>query len=234
MRLTRLTPDPGPVEAGELFDGLGLGERAYADRPYLVVNMVSSVDGRAAIDGQSGPLGGEADKAIFFELRASVDAVLAGTSTMAAEGYRKLVRRPERIEQRVRRGLEPEPLALLLSRSGDVPTDDIPLLGDPEARPLVLTGEDAEPRRAMQRVRTEHGVRSVLCEGGPTLNAGLLAAGVVDELFLTVSPLLAATADPLTIVGEAGLGAPVPLELVWALERDGSLFLRYAVSSAGR
>ena len=234
MRLTRLTPDPGPVEAAELFDGLDLGERAHDDRPYLVVNMVSSVDGRAAIDGRSGPLGGDADKAVFFELRASVDAVLAGTGTMAAEGYRRLVRRPERIEQRVRRGLEPEPLALLLSRSGDVPVDDIPLLRDPGARPLVLTGEDADPRRAMQRVRTEHGVRSVLCEGGPTLNAGLLAAGVVDELFLTLSPLLAATADPLTIVGAAGLDAPVPLELVWALEGDGSLFLRYAVSSAGR
>jgi riboflavin biosynthesis pyrimidine reductase len=232
MRLTRLLPDPGPVEASALFDDAGFGARAPDDRPYLVVNMVASVDGRAAIDGRSGPLGGEADKAVFFELRASVDAVLAGTGTMAAEGYGRMIKKPERREQRVRRGLEPEPLALVLSRSGDVP--DIPLLRDPEARPLVLTGEDAEPRSALRRVRAEHGVRSVLCEGGPSLNAGLLEAGVVDELFLTVSPLLAATADPLTIVGPAALDAPVPLELVWALERDGMLFLRYALSSAGR
>jgi riboflavin biosynthesis pyrimidine reductase len=230
MDFARLHPDPATVDASILFDGIGFADRAPADRPYLVVNMVSSVDGRAALEGRSGPLGGDADKAIFFELRASVDAVLAGTRTMAAEGYRRLVRKPERQEQRERRGLAREPLALILSRSGELP--EIPLLDDPRSRTLVLTGEEAEPQRALQRVRTEHGVRSVLCEGGPSLNAGLLAAGVVDELFLTVSPLLAATADPLTIVGAAGIDAPVALELLWVLERDGMLFLRYAVSQA--
>ena len=233
MPFTRLHPDPGPVDPGALFDAVRFGDRATAERPYLVVNMVASVDGRAAVDGTSGGLGGDADKAIFFELRAAVDAVLAGTGTMAAEGYRRLVRKPERQEQRLRRGLEREPIALLLSRSGDVP-QDIPLLHDPEARPVVLTGEDAEPRRALEQLRTEHGVRSVLCEGGPGLNAGLLEAGVVDELFLTVSPLIAATADPLTIVGPAALPSPLPLELVWVLEAEGMLFLRYALSYAGR
>jgi riboflavin biosynthesis pyrimidine reductase len=78
-------------------------------------------------------------------------------------------------------------------------------------------------------VRAEHGVRSLLCEGGPALNAGLLAAGVVDELFLTVSPVLVASTDPLTIVADAGLDEPVALEPVWVLEGDGMLFLRYAV-----
>ncbi len=228
MQLRRLHPEPGPVDPAALFDEVDLAALAPADRPYVVVNMVSSVDGRATVDGRSGPLGGPADKAVFFELRASVDAVLAGTGTLRAEGYRRLVRKPERQEQRARRGLEREPVALVLSRSGDVP--DVPLLTDPEARPVVLTGEDAEPRRALARVRAEHGVRSLLCEGGPSLNAALLAAGLVDELFLTVSPLLAATADPLTIVGGAGLDALVPLELVWALEGDGMLLLRYAVA----
>lgn len=228
--MRRLHPDPADVEPAALFDAVDFGARAPAGRPYVVVNMVASVDGRAAVDGRSGPLGGPADKAVFFELRASVDAVLAGTGTLRAEHYGRLVRKPERIAQRVARGLDPEPVALVLSRSGDVPTE-IPLLQDPEARPVVLTGEDAEPARALARVRAEHGVRSVLCEGGPALNAGLLAARVVDELFLTVSPLLAATADPLTIVGAAGLDAPVGLELVWVLEEGGMLFLRYALDA---
>ncbi len=227
LTLHRLTPDPEPLDVAALFDAVGFAERAPADRPYVVVNMVASVDGRATVDGRSGPLGGPADKAVFFELRASVDAVLAGTGTLRAEGYGKLVRKPERQEQRARRGLEREPVALVLSRSGDVP--DVPLLTDPEARPVVLTGEDAEPRRALARVRAEHGVRSLLCEGGPALNAGLLAAGVVDELFLTVSPVLVASTDPLTIVADAGLDEPVALEPVWVLEGDGMLFLRYAV-----
>jgi riboflavin biosynthesis pyrimidine reductase len=223
-----LHPDPVEVVPAELFDGLDLGARATGDRPYVVVNMVCSVDGRAAVGGRSAPLGGPADREVFFELRASVDAVLAGTGTLEAEGYRRLVRRPERREQRVRRGLDPEPIALVLSRGGRLP--DVPLLADPDARPVVLTGEDAEPRRALRRVRSEHGVRSVLCEGGPELNAGLLAAGVVDELFLTVSPLVVGGVEPLTIVGGgAGLGDPIGLELVWVLESDAMLFLRYAV-----
>jgi riboflavin biosynthesis pyrimidine reductase len=228
----RLHPDPADVEPAALFDALDLGALAPPGRPYVVVNMVASVDGRAAVEGRSGPLGGPADRAIFFELRASVDAVLAGTGTLRAEQYGRLVRKPERMAQRVARGLEPEPVALILSRSGDVPSD-IPLLQDPEARPVVLTGAEAEPAAALERVRSEHGVRSVLCEGGPSLNASLLAAGLVDELFLTVSPLLAATADPLTIVGDAGPAEPVGLELVWVLEDAGMLFCRYAVRRSG-
>ena len=72
-------------------------------------------------------------------------------------------------------------------------------------------------------------MRSVLCEGGPTLNGSLFAAGLVDELFLTIAPVVAATAAPLTIVeGRAG-PEPVGLELVWTLEADGMLFLRYRI-----
>ena len=73
----------------------------------------------------------------------------------------------------------------------------------------------------------------MLCEGGPTLNGALLAEGLVDELFLTVSPLLADGPAPLTIIESTGPGEPVPLELVWMLEEDGMLFLRYAVARAG-
>jgi riboflavin biosynthesis pyrimidine reductase len=227
--LNRLYPAGPPVDDGDLPAQFAFAERAPADRPYLVVNMVASVDGRATLDGLTEKLSSPADKAVFFALRASVDAVLVGTGTLRAEQYGRLIKRPERRAQRVALGLEPEPLALVLSRSGDVPRD-VPLLRDPDARVVVLTGDDAEPRRALRRLRVEHGVRTVLCEGGPRLNGALLDAGVVDELFLTVSPLLAGGDEPRTIVEGHGAGA-VALELVSVLESGGSLFLRYRLVS---
>jgi 5-amino-6-(5-phosphoribosylamino)uracil reductase len=226
MLLNRLLPDPGPVDDGELPALFDFAALAPPDRPYLVINMVASADGRAAFEGVTEQLSSPADKAVFFALRASVDAVLVGTGTLRAERYGRIVKRPERRAQREALGLHPEPHALILSRSGDVPRD-IPLFADPDARPLVILGADAEPARALRAVRAEHGIRTVLCEGGPRLNAGLLSAGVVDELFLTISPLLAATGDPLTIV--EGAAPSTPLELVSVLESDGNLFLRYRI-----
>ena len=224
MQLHQLYPEVQDVDDADLPEAFGFAALAPPDRPYLVINMVASADGRATLEGVTEQLSSPADKAVFFALRASVDAVLAGTGTMHAEQYGRLVRKPERQAQRVALGLEPEPIALILSRSGDIPS--FPLLDDPDARPLILKGDDAEPRRALEHVRAEHGVRTILCEGGPRLNAGLLAAGVVDELFLTISPMLAATPDPLTII-EGGAGEPIDLELVSVLESDGELFLRY-------
>ena len=229
MQLHQLYPDPKVVDDADLPRAFDFASLAPADRPYLVINMVASADGRATLEGVTEQLSSPADKAVFFALRASVDAVLAGTGTLHAEQYGRLVKRPERQAQRAELGLEPEPIALILSRSGDIPS--FPLLDDPDARPLILTGDDAEPRRALEHVRAEHGVRTILCEGGPRLNAGLLAASVVDELFLTISPMLAGTPDPLTII-EGGAGEPVDLELVSVLESDGELFLRYRLRRA--
>jgi 5-amino-6-(5-phosphoribosylamino)uracil reductase len=228
VELRQLHPEPGTVDAARYLEDEDLGALAPDDRPYVVVNMVSSVDGRATLHGVSEGLSGPADKEVFFALRAAVDAVLAGTGTLRIERYGRLVRREERIAQRRARGLAPEPIALVLSRTGRVPRD-IPLFQDPLARPVVYTGQAAEPRTALARVRAEHGVRSLLCEGGPHLNGGLFAAGVVDELFLTLSPLVAGTPDPLTILAGPGLGVPVALDLVSVLEHDGTLFLRYRV-----
>jgi riboflavin biosynthesis pyrimidine reductase len=231
--LRRLDPDSAPVSALDAFADVDFNELAPPDRPYLVVNMVASADGHATVEGRTEGLSGEADRDVFHTLRTMVDAVMVGTGTLRAERYGRMARSPERQAQRRARGLHPEPYALVCSRRGDFP-DDIPLFTDPEARLLTYDHEDAAlPSRALRRAREEHGVRSVLCEGGPTLNAALLAEGVVDELFLTISPLLANGPAPLTIVEAAGPGEPVPLELVWVLEGDGMLFLRYAVARAG-
>ena len=197
---------------------LDLRANAPADRPYLVINMVASADGRATIRGRTKELSSPADKEVFFALRRAVDAVLVGTGTLREERYGPILP-----------GADEQPLAIVCSRTGDFP-DDVPLLADPGLPVLRHTGDVAE---ALRLARTEHDVRSVLCEGGPMLNGALFAHGLVDELFLTISPLIANGPAPLTIVEGAGPSEPVRLELVWTFEVDGMLFCRYAVARAG-
>lgn len=215
--MRRLAPQPATLD--ELFADVDFGAQAPPDRPYLVINMVASADGRATLHGRTAELSSPADKQLFFMLRRSVDAVLVGTGTLREERYGPLLR-----------GEEKQPLAIVCSRRGDFP-DDIPLFTDPRSRILAHTGPS--PRDALLQAREEHGVRSVLCEGGPTLNGALFAEDVVDELFLSISPMIANGPAPLTIVEAAGPGRPVDLELVWLLEADGMLFCRYAVARDG-
>jgi riboflavin biosynthesis pyrimidine reductase len=86
-------------------------------------------------------------------------------------------------------------------------------------------------RPLLERLRTEHEVRSILCEGGPTLNESLLLYGLVDELFLTVAPVITGGADALTIVAGQPLPDLVPTELIWVLEDGGELYLRYRIGA---
>jgi riboflavin biosynthesis pyrimidine reductase len=226
MEIRRLFPDAGTLEAARALDDLRLGDAAPDDRPYVVANMVASADGRATLGGASAGLSGPADRALFHALRGQIDAVLAGTGTLRAERYRRLILQPERREERRARGLAPDPVAVVLSRSGDLP--DIELLTDPEQPRAVFTGDDADPASALRRVRQEHGVRSLLCEGGPTLLGSLFAAGLVDELFLALSPVMVGGDGPRTAVGPA-FHPPVTLELVHLLEHDDMLFTRYRI-----
>ena len=183
---------------------------------------------------------------MFHGLREQVDAVLVGTVTLRVERYGRLIKDPERRRRRVERGLTPEPLACVVTRAGDVPVD-IPLFQDPESRILVFGPAGMEldcPARvevevldpgemtlttAMRRLRSHHGIGSLLCEGGPTLFGALLTEWLVDELFLTVAPKLAGGGRSPTISTGPVLPSPAPLRLRWALERAGSLFLRYSV-----
>jgi len=227
VALTRVFPEGALLAADEAFDGWDPGAGAPADRPAVALNMVVSVDGQAALDGVSAGLSVPADREVFHALRGRVDAVLAGTGTLRAEGYGRLVKDAGRRAAREGRGLAADPLAVVLSRSGDVP--DVPLLADPQQPSVALTGEDAAPATAFARLRAQHGVRSLLCEGGPTLNRGLLDAGVVDELFVTLSPLLAGGMPAFTLLAGARMDPPPRLELAWALEAQSALFLRYRV-----
>lgn len=248
MVLRRLLPEPGSVTAVEALEGLALGDLAPEHRPYLVLNMVASADGAAAVGQRTAPLSSPADQQLFHELRACVDAVMVGAGTLRTERYGRLVTDPAHHKRRVARGLAPEPLAIVVSRRLTL-TPELPLLADPHSRVIVITasaaefdgcaarvsylhpapGEEVDLPAMLARLRTEHGVRSVLCEGGPTLNTSLLPAGLVDELFLSITPALAGSAGSLSIIGRAPLVEPVNLELVWLLESQGQLFARYAL-----
>ncbi|MGH3941329.1 MAG: RibD family protein [Pseudonocardiaceae bacterium] len=239
-----LLPKQGTVTAIEALDGITFAELAPEHRPYLVLNMVATADGAATVRGRTAPMSNQADRELFHELRAMVDAVMVGAGTVCTERYRRLVRDPTRRQRRVARGLTPDPLAVVLSRRLTL-TADLPLLADPNSRVLVVTASESELpgclaqvsylraapgeelSTVLSRLRTEYGVRSVLCEGGPTLNAALLPAGLVDELFLAIAPALAGSAGSLTIVGRAPLAEPVGLDLRWLLESQGQLFARY-------
>ena len=246
--LRRLLPEPGMVTASEALAGLALADLAPAHRPYLVLNMVTTADGAAAVAHRTAPISNPADRQLFHELRARVDAVMVGAGTVRTERYGRLVRDPQRRQRRVARDLAPDPLAVVVSRRLTL-TADLPLLADPHSRVVVLTasaaelpgcaadvsylrpapGEEVDLPAMLTRLRTEHNVRSVLCEGGPHLNASLLPAGLVDELFLSIAPVLAGSTGSLSVVDRASLAEPVELELVWLLEAQGQLFARYAI-----
>jgi riboflavin biosynthesis pyrimidine reductase len=245
VRLRSLLPEPGELETDELARRLGLGERAPADRPYLIANMVSSVDGRATVEGRSGPMGGEPDRALFHALRASVDAVMAGTGTIAVENYGRLVRDAGARARREAAGLAADPLLVVASRSGRLPWD-APCFSTPEQRVAVWSGrpvmvpetapgvevevvDDGDVvATAVRGARERHGVRSLLCEGGPVLLGALLDKGLVDELFLTVAPVLAGPGERPIVDGESLRRHPA-LALESLLESEGALFARYRV-----
>src|SRR5947207_4727274 len=101
----RIHPDRGELSAEEAAGAFGPVESAPAERPYLGLNMVATTDGKATIDGRSGPIGNQADRELFHELRAQVDAVMAGDGTVRAERYGRTVKHPGRRERRSARGL---------------------------------------------------------------------------------------------------------------------------------
>jgi riboflavin-specific deaminase-like protein len=240
--MRRLLPDPGPTSVSEQLDGYRPWEQAHAERPFLAMNFATTLDGRATIEGVSGPIGSETDTAMLAGLRNRFDAVMIGAGTMRAERYGRLAAKPETRERRERLGLPSEPLTVLISGRLDLPWD-ASLFSD-GGRVLIFTASEAEPPEtetrvevvrhegrvdltaAMAHLRREHDTRALLCEGGPHLHAQLQAAGLVDELFLTIAPKLNGGDGPPSLI-EGELEKVVDLELAWLLEESGELFARY-------
>jgi riboflavin biosynthesis pyrimidine reductase len=249
MLFARAIP-PGPAGSPESFyTGLDLGARAGPDRPYVISNFVSTADGKATVDGRTASLGGEGDRAAFHLLRTQVDAVLAGTGTLRVERYGAMTRDQQLREIRLTEGRAAQPLAVVVSRSGQIPFE-IPLFADPGSRIALYAPSStvvpdcaaevifhelasaAEPlAEVLGSLRSEHGVRSLLCEGGPAMFNAMLAENLVDELFLTIAPTLIG-GDELGITAGGSLRYALALRLVWVLEQDGHLFLRYARADA--
>lgn len=243
--MERLFPEPGTTGAREQYTGLALTERAHPDRPYLVTNFALTLDGRATIDGRSGPIGGTTDSEVLHLLRTQVDAVVIGAGTVRVERYGRVVPDPGLRGLRERaEGLAPDPLAVIVTDSLELPWD-VGLFTAGFGRVLILTSSDAEVPdtatevrveryegrvdlpRAMELLRRERGVRAALCEGGPHLHANLVEAGLVDEMFVTLAPKLARNEGPGLL--EDGVGEPAELELVWMLADEGDLFTRFRV-----
>lgn len=243
--MERLLPDPGATTIDKqlaTFDPAALC--TTDDRPYAFSNFVISVDGHATMEGRAGPLGSRTDIAMLMGLRARAEAVMVGAGTMRVERYGRLIPNPDLRARRERIGLPHDPLAVLVSGSLDIPWD-AGMFTCGAGRVLIFTTsgekppETATPVRvvrdegqvdvvaAARHLRRERGIRALLCEGGPRLHADMVAAGLVDELFVTRAPKLAGGPGPGLLSGlpEAEIG----LDLEWLLREEDELFARYRV-----
>jgi riboflavin biosynthesis pyrimidine reductase len=240
--------------AAETLDAGDFVRRALQETatPRLLLNFVATADGLATIDGRSGPIGGSGDRAVFHALRAHVDAVMVGAGTARVENYGPLVSSPQVQAEREARGLQARPLAVIVSKSVNLPAG-LPLLEDPQSRILVITNGDRElaPAAAtvdyiripgpaidlaagVSELRSAYRADTILCEGGPTLAGSLFAAGVVDELWLTIGPRAGGGAPGPRILAGPALEPPARLELRAAARCGQELFLRYGAESAAR
>ena len=235
-------PERGATSPEELAANMRLHERAPDGRPFLAVNMVSSLDGKATLDWRTKGLSSDVDRRLFHHLRTQADAVMVGAGTAREERYGRMTKNDELRQKRVNHGLVPDALAVVVSGRLDLPPD-LPLLNDPDQRVVIATGSGAELPgvqgdvqyarvgddlpRLMGYLEEKHGVRSVLCEGGPTLNSFLFAAGLVDELFLTLNPKILSGASALTIVAGRELVEPTEPDLVSVAEAEGELYTRW-------
>ena len=219
---------------------------APATRPWVLVNMIASLDGAITVDGRSGGLAAPADKALFSALRAVADVVLAGAGTVRAEGYGPA--RPAAASRAARRerGQAEAPRIAVVTRSLDLDLTR-PLFTEGDAPPIVLTCDAAPAGRRAEVARVAEvivagdaevdlpdalaqlralGTSVVTCEGGATLNSDLVHHDLVDEWALTVSPLLVGGTAIRSIVGPP-LPDPLTLRLDRLLEGDGLLLGRW-------
>lgn len=221
----------------------------WLDRGGLRVDFVSSVDGAAQAEGRSAGLQTPGDNRVFAALRDLSDVVLVGAGTALAEGYRGIRVGPRRLAVRRAYGLADVLPTAVISRSLRLDPES-PLFTEApvEGRTIVLTceaapadrraalaavadvavcGTHAVDPRLLRAALEERGLRRILSEGGPTAFAELSRGGVVDELCLSLTPLLVGPGPSRILAGADSWPAPAELVLTGVLEEDGALFLRY-------
>ncbi|MEV8030693.1 pyrimidine reductase family protein [Streptomyces sp. NPDC086182] len=232
-------------ELGELAEAY-----AYPDvqGPWLRANMVSTLDGAAQHEGRSQPISNATDMRIFGVLRGLADVVVVGAETVRQEGYRPARAREAFAALREAAGQGPAPAIAVVTASLDLDFS-LPLFTSPLVPTLVLTGATAAPDRIAAAERAgarvviagdgagidparavralgDLGCTRLLTEGGPRLLGQLVAAGVLDEMCLTLAPMLAAGAAQ-RIAGGPRLQVPQRFELASLLEEAGFLYGRY-------
>lgn len=224
---------------------------ARTDRPWVVANFVTALDGSVAVAGKVGELSTPVDQDLFGLLRSLADAVLVGAGTVRAEGYGPVRLGADQRAGRTARGRTPVPPIAVVSRSLDLDLDR-PLFTRADPRTIVVAPAAADRKRrtavaevadvvhagdayvdlpdALAQLR-RRGVEILLTEGGPLLLAELLAADLVDELCLTLVPRLGG--DPVHLLPGPLPGGLRSMALDHVIEADGQLLLRYLVE-AGR
>jgi riboflavin biosynthesis pyrimidine reductase len=220
---------------------------AYPDGTWLRANMVSSADGAAHLNGASAPLSCDTDRRLFALLRALSDVIIVGASTVRTEHYK-----PARIGEtwrHLREGRTPTPPIAVVTARLDLDPDGALVTAAPAyARTIVVTtaqapadrraelarhaevivaGEETVDLKAAVSALAERGLRRMLAEGGPHLLAHLVEAGLMDELCLTIGPLMTGPGASRIAAGALPTVPPLPLRLAHVLEDDSFLFCRY-------
>lgn len=248
--MQQLYPVAREVSPEEVYADLAFSPRG--DRPFVAINMVSSVDGKTTIDGElrKEPIGSRIDRALMNFVRLPVDMVLRGAESVRVNPVYTGV--PAGMEAaRRERGLAEQPLAAIVTGTCHLPWE-APLFTAAPRRPVVFTtrqgahranaavadvcvaGDVAvDPRRVLHLAREQYGVERLLLEGGPSLNYEFLEAGCVDEIFWTVAPRLIGRRDERNLVdGPRVLRQGDRLQLLSAFVHEDELFLRYRVRPA--
>jgi riboflavin biosynthesis pyrimidine reductase len=240
--LRRLLPDPvdevDPISA-----------YSYPDSTWLRANMISSADGAATIDGRAGGLGNKSDQQVLAALRALCDVVIAGAGTVSAEKYGPARAREEYQTLRAAAGQPPAPLMAVVSQHlrldfesryfveatqppivvtcAEAPAER--LLAAQKVATVIIAGERVVSPAAMVDALVGRGYRKLLCEGGPTLLGAVAADGVLDELCLTIAPMLVG-GDSRRVLEGPVLSPARRMRLTQLLQDDDDLlFARYEV-----
>jgi riboflavin biosynthesis pyrimidine reductase len=246
--LRRLLPEPAAdVPVADAYHRL---VPATPTRPAVRANMIASVDGAAVAGGLTKALGGPADRAVFFALRSLADVIVVGAGTVRAERYGPVRLSDQARAWRVGNGLPPVAPIAVITASAHLDWQSA-FFTKAEQRPLVITVASVEPDAISRAAEVadvivagdtrvdlaaalaalgQRGYTNVLTEGGPILIGEFIAAGLLDELCLTIAPKLV-SGDAFRIVNGAGLETPANVDLRHVLVADGYLFLRYTASS---
>lgn len=256
VTLTELLPGHGAVDSAgaeahlvSLYDNTALSGHTPGLR--VQANMVQAVNGAVAgADGLSGSISSPADKRVFSVLRSLADAVVVGAGTARAERYTRLHAKAAHAHQRRERGQWPEPTLVIVTASGNVDAQRLTEAGTSPVLICTLDSStnlgalrealghhsvavlpDLEPRTVLERLKAQ-GMARILTEGGPSLLGEWVAAGVVDELCLTIAPTLAQQPEgpPASILGTVSLPQQVDAHLLSALLGEDALICRWGLA----